>query len=105
MPNLPQEAIQNAVGIGLQRNYISKISTDFINSFNKLEVLDVRSQHTPHRCVELVGGPIYRDVKILGNYDFYYYHSFLLEGVVFSPKEHYLTLIKHDLNSCHFHRN
>ena len=78
VPILPKDAIENAVRLGLQRNHISTITSDFVNAFHKLEVLDLRGQNTARRCVEVVGGAIRKQVKILGNYEFLLIINFLV---------------------------
>jgi len=55
-PDLPKEALINAQGLGLQRNFISYIPNTYFDRFRQLAVVDVRNQKTTTGCVQLDPG-------------------------------------------------
>ena len=64
-PELPKEALHNALGVGLQRNAISVLPAAFLNSFERLVVVDLRGQRTGLGCVRIDG--VVRDgIEIIG---------------------------------------
>ena len=64
-PVLPKEALDNAIGLGLQRNYITVISAEYVNAFTRLHVIDLRKQRTRQGCV-IVEGDIRVEIEVIG---------------------------------------
>ena len=67
VPDLPREALEHAIGLGLQRNAISILPASYLNSFSQLSVVDVRAQRTPLGCVILQGN-IRAGIDVIGKF-------------------------------------
>ena len=80
-PVLPKEALDNAIGLGLQRNFITVISADYVNAFAQLHVIDLRRQRTHQGCVT-IEGHIRDEIDVIGKSFEYFIYLFIY---LFSP--------------------